>query len=73
MDDFERGAREMQLIAATLLDALVTHTEAELRTVSKGLDHAYTFNRLQEKRNHYIEAAAVVRSIQIKREVAASG
>lgn len=66
MDDFERGAREMQRVAAEAMDALAKNTEKFIAACSTGLDHGYTLARLREAKAHYLIAAETIRSISIE-------
>lgn len=69
MDDFERGALEMQRVAAEAMDALVAQTDVALSRCSYGIDYAHTVSRLKERRVHYAQAAKIIRSIRIQPEL----
>lgn len=66
MDDFTRGALEMQRVAAAAIDTKIAQIDAQLVTLSKGMDHAYLWNRLHENRDRYVECAKLIRSIKIQ-------
>lgn len=66
MDDFERGAREMQRVAAEAMDALVLQAENAQRTTSTGLDRGLAITRIKQMAACYRQAAAVIRSISIE-------
>lgn len=65
MDDFERGAREMQRVAAEALDEMALRSDEARRVISKGINpHRWT--ALLERSSCCREAASYIRSISIE-------